>query len=464
MPVKVEVLISMLKETNYDETEVEYLKKGFLEGFDIGYKGPQTRQSKARNIPLRIGNEVKLWNKLMKELKAQRVAGLYDNIPYDNYIQSPIGLVPKSGNTEKTRLIFHLSYDFNKKESDVENDVVAIEANKSLNFYTPREICTVKYQDLDHAVEQCLEAKHEQAMVLGQTTQKAGKVLFEEEIEPNQPIFMSKSDVQSAFRLVPLSRWCWRWLIMMAKNPKTKTWQYFIDKCLPFGASISCAIFQHFSNALCHLAKARSGRKTITNYLDDFLFIAYAKSVCNMMVTRFLDICSQIEVPVAEDKTEWVCSLMVFLGILLNSQTMTPGIPEEKRKRAIHLLSCLIDKKKATVNEIQKLCGYLNFLNRAIHPGKVFMRRMYAKYSYLTDKSEKGKAVLKPYHHVRLDSEFKSDCLIWLRFLDNNSQLSKIVQRPMIDLNMFHSSKDIGFFTDASAAEIFGYGCVYGNN
>ena len=27
------------------------------------------------------------------------------------------------------------------------------------------------------------------------------------------------------------------------------------------------------------------------------------------------------------------------------------------------------------------LCGYLNFLNKAVHPGRMFTRRMYMKYS-----------------------------------------------------------------------------------
>ena len=51
----------------------------------------------------------------MKEVKAERVAGPFESIPYENYIQSPIGLVPKSGN--KTRMIFHLSYKFGELPS-----------------------------------------------------------------------------------------------------------------------------------------------------------------------------------------------------------------------------------------------------------------------------------------------------------------------------------------------------------
>ena len=62
---------------------------------------------------------------------------------------------------------------------------------------------------------------------------------------------------------------------MKARHPITKKLWYFIDKCLPFGSSISCAHFQSLSDALAYLAEHRIGlTMVITNYLDDFLFVA----------------------------------------------------------------------------------------------------------------------------------------------------------------------------------------------
>ena len=52
-----------------------------------------------------------MWCKLMKEVGLGRVAGPFDTIPFNYFIQSPIGLVPKDGGLE-TRPIFHLSHDF----------------------------------------------------------------------------------------------------------------------------------------------------------------------------------------------------------------------------------------------------------------------------------------------------------------------------------------------------------------
>ena len=68
-PVKADLLASMLQESNYDQQEIEFLHNGFTKGFDTCYEGPQDRQSRSENIPFTVGDEVDLWNKLMKEVK-----------------------------------------------------------------------------------------------------------------------------------------------------------------------------------------------------------------------------------------------------------------------------------------------------------------------------------------------------------------------------------------------------------
>ena len=50
-PIKVDQLMQMLLEMNYDREKIQFLKEGFTTGFDIGYNGPKVRQSRAKNIP-----------------------------------------------------------------------------------------------------------------------------------------------------------------------------------------------------------------------------------------------------------------------------------------------------------------------------------------------------------------------------------------------------------------------------
>ena len=75
-------------------------------------------------------------------------------------------------------------------------------------------------------------------------------------------LFFSKTDCSSAFRLLPVLIAHHRWLLMRMRHPITKVRYYFIDKCLPFGASISCALFQSFSDCLKHIAGWRDNIHT----------------------------------------------------------------------------------------------------------------------------------------------------------------------------------------------------------
>ena len=93
-----------------------------------------------------MGTKTDLWNKIMKEVELECYAGPFDQVPYKNFIQSPVGLVPKAGN--KLRLIFHLSYEF--------------EDRGSVNSNTPEALCSVKYWDLDYAMKCCLDVLENQ--------------------------------------------------------------------------------------------------------------------------------------------------------------------------------------------------------------------------------------------------------------------------------------------------------------
>ena len=89
--------------------------------------------------------------------------------------------------------------------------------------------------------------------------------------------------MKSTFRNLPIKKADWFLLVMKVKNPKDGKTYYFVDKCLPFGASISCSHFQRFSNCVAFLVKKKSGRDT-NNYLDDFFFAALLEVLCKSQV------------------------------------------------------------------------------------------------------------------------------------------------------------------------------------
>ena len=146
----------------------------------------------------------------------------------------------------------------------------------------------------------------------------------------------------------------------------------------------------------------------------------------------------------------------------MNGSSFSLSIPLDKRDKAFFWLEQFLHRKKAKVKELQEICGFLNFLNKVIFPRRAFTCHMYAKYAVMLDGCDKDDKVtrLKRYHHVRLDGEFKLDCQVWLEFLRPASEA--VVSCPMVDLSQKQvHSVDIKFFSDASASEVLGFGCVF---
>ena len=366
-PVNVDRLEQLLKLTEYDTQKTKKVVNGFRHGFSISYEGKMNVRKVAPNLQLHIGNETILWNKVMKEVKLGRYAGPFEQPPFEFFIQSPIGLVPKD-NGMNTRLIFHLSY---------------LRSGSSVNSEMPKEACSVHYSEFDEAVKRC--------------------------IEEGVGCFISHSDFSAAFRNLGIKKSHWPLLLMKARSPVDKKWYFFIDKCLPFGASISCAHFQDVSDVIEHIVRFYT-KKCVVNYLDDFLFTALLHMLCNQQVKTFLKICKYINFPVNLDKTFWGTTTLTFLGFLINTVKQVVGIPEDKIRKAVTLMTEVLGKRKITVHRLQKLCGFLNFICRAVVPGRAFTRCLYA---HLTGHN------LKPHHHLKVTGEMKADLLVWNSFLRN---------------------------------------------
>ena len=397
-PVDADMLEKLLIESNYNTDETEFLVNGFKNGFPLEYEGETDVKMTSPNLKFReVGTPIQLWNKVMKEVKEERYAGPFESIPFDNYIQSPIGLVPKD-NGKDTRLIFHLSYPRGK--------------GLSVNANTPKHKCTVKYPDFNEAIQIC--------------------------IREGMNCMIAKSDMKSAFRNLGMRKKDWKYLVMKAISPLDGKTYYFVDKCMPFGASISCSHFQRFSNAIKHIVQYRT-KKNLVNYLDDFLFAALLKMLCNNQVKQFLTVCNLIRFPVSMEKTFWASTSMTFLGLLIDTINQCVAIPIEKIEKAKQLIDEVLGKKskKLTLNQLQKICGFLNFLGKCVIPGRAFTRRLY---TYTANDK------LKPHHHIRIKAEMRADLTMWSSFLDHPTAYS----RPFLDFSSVIIADEIYMYSDAS--------------
>ena len=216
---------------------------------------------------------------------------------------------------------------------------------------------------------------------------------------------MGRSDVSAAFRNLCISRKFWPFLVMKARSPLDHKWYKFFDKCLAFGASISCAIYQMVSDAITHVLRYKTKKNSI-NYLDDNFFCSLLEKLCNGQVDSFIQICERIGMPISVEKTLWASTMMVFLGFLLDMVHQRILIPCEKITRGINMIQTILamysakkaSQRKITVLQLQRICGFLNFLGRAVIPGRAFTRRLYAPLA---------SPHLKPHFHLRVTKEIR---------------------------------------------------------
>ena len=132
--------------------------------------------------------------------------------------------------------------------------------NNSVNDFIDLEFCSVRYSSIDDAVK---------------IIQQLGKGAQ-----------LSKCDIKSAFRLLRIFPGDFDQLGFVFQD------KYYFDKCLPFGVSISCALFEKCSTALHWFTEIRSGNPNILLYLDDFLFGGDANtSRCHETLETFQDVC-----------------------------------------------------------------------------------------------------------------------------------------------------------------------------
>ena len=85
--------------------------------------------------------------------------------------------------------------------------------------------------------------------------------------------------------------------------------------------------------------------------IDDFLFMAHSAGKCEHDLMAFIDLCHQIGVPLAPDKTVGPSSSITFLGIILDAVRMEARLPDDKLFKARALLLEFTHKQKVTLKD-----------------------------------------------------------------------------------------------------------------
>jgi hypothetical protein len=181
-PVKHEVLNELLE--GYDIVKRNYLIKGFREGFSID-NDVYHPNSDVNNLKTANDYPDIIDKKLQTEIDLGRLSGPHDEIPLENMVLSPIGLKAKK-QPGQFRVIHHLSYP----------------QGNSINSGITKQNSTVKYATVPQAIDKII---------------KIGKGCF-----------LAKTDIKSAFRIIPVNPKDYNLLGMKWRG------KYLYDKVLPF--------------------------------------------------------------------------------------------------------------------------------------------------------------------------------------------------------------------------------------
>ena len=294
-----------------DREFCNYVLNGIANGFRIGFNPSKVQCVSAKgNMQSARRHSLVVEEYLEKEVSMKRVVGPLVDKPCGVQINK-FGVIPKNHQPGKWRIIVDLSSP----------------DTASVNDGISQELCSLSYVSVDDAVRQILE--------LG-----PGAML-------------AKLDIQSAYRIVPVHP-ADRWLLGMSWNGQT-----YIDTVLPFGLRSAPIIFTAIADALQWVIESH-GVQHIMHYLDDYLLLGSPESLeCQRALEITLTCCQNMGVPVADHKTEGPSTVLVFLGIEVDTINGTLRLPDEKLCRLKEEIRSWAGRRSCKKKALLSLIGQL---------------------------------------------------------------------------------------------------------
>ena len=384
-PIRVSRLANLLA-THPDKVLTQFVLSGLHNGFDIGFRGPRDTSIISSNLASAYSHTDFVNEQLSISCNKLETAGPFTSPPWSHFRCSGIGVVPKKNG--KFRLIHHLS----SPEGDSVNDHI------SAKDYA------LHYISIDNAIDMI--------MSIGTTAS------------------LSKLDVKSAFRLIPVREQDWPLLGIQWNH------QFYFEKVLPFGLRSSPAIFDSFSSAVEWVLRHQFSIPHLLHYLDDFLCVSPNAQLGCRQLGILLRAFTYLGIPLAPHKVEGPSSSLTFLGIVLDCELLEARLPEDKLSELKLLVTAACNVSFLTQRDLESLLGKLSFASRVVVPGRTFTRRLW----------NLCKSFVKPHHRIMLSPAAKEDLKWWSVLLQSWNGKSFFLQPS------WTPSPSLELYTDASGA------------
>ena len=216
--------------------------------------------------------------------------------------------------------------------------------------------------------------------------------------------YFAKVDLKSAYRSVNISERSQQVTgLKWDFNGKTV---YLRDTRLCFGARLSPGIFHRLTQAVKRMM-SRRGFDLIIVYLDDFLIISKNKEQCALALRVLIQLLRKLGFAIHWGKVVDPTTKITFLGIELDSDTMSLRLPHDKLLSFQQEIQSFLSRKRASKRQLQALAGRLSWAAGVVKGGRVFLRRIFNQISTLKHVSHK--ALITP--AVRADLKWWADFL-----------------------------------------------------
>ena len=348
-----------------DATLVSQLCTNLRVGTRIGFEGQRTPRF-SKKLPTALNQPSIVTSNLGHEVSLGRVAGPFETPPFPNFQVSPIGLVPKK-NSKKFRTIFHLSFPKS--------------GSTSINASISKDDFSLQHVTINTGIQGIKRFGH--------------------------GCFLAKTDIESAFRLIPVHPDDYELLGMYWEG------KYYYDKVLPFGLRSAPHLFNQLSDTIEWILLNKCMISFVCHILDDFLIMEPPSelppndSACQQSLTAMMLTFKNLNIPVASSKTQGPATVLESMGIILDSVRMEARLPAGKIERLRVAFASFKARKSCTLKELQSLIRTLNFACEVILPGHPYLQGM-------IDLTRNIKQ-----HYIKLSAGFFKDIAMWKQFIVN---------------------------------------------
>ena len=213
----------------------------------------------------------------------------------------------------------------------------------------------------------------------------------------------------------------------------------FCDTVLSMGLRSASGICQRATNAISFMMFQIG--INILNYLDDLAGAeteekaAFAYKCLEAVLQKYV-------IEESPEKAVYPTQIMVFLGVLFNTVTMTLEVTPERLAELRAQICQWIGMSSASLKQIQSLLGKLNFIASCVRPSRLFMFRMFNWLRGIYSSSASTSYLIP--------EEVRKDLLWWHRFLPVYNGIS------MMQTEKF-SEPDSVFASDSSLSACGGF-------